>query len=113
MNTPTDEIVKSIAMAITHSEQGSYDKNVIFVREAIDTVYNCGVKAEAKRRDGIEHAIEQSIIDQHVTIERSRIASKLKTMYLTAVGDELSADAFHRFGHNLAIDKVLALLNVQ
>lgn len=35
--------------------------------------YEEGAKEEATRRDGIEHAIEQSIIDQHVANERNRI----------------------------------------
>lgn len=47
--------------------------------------YEEGVKAEANRRDGIERAIEQSIIDQHVTMavkaERERILKMVKRHY--------------------------------
>jgi hypothetical protein len=42
-----------------------------------------GIEKEATRRDGIEHAIEQSIIDQHVTLakeeaRRSALESAIK-----------------------------------
>jgi hypothetical protein len=40
------------------------------------TEYERGKADEARRRDGIEKAIEQSIIDQHIQLERARIVEE-------------------------------------
>lgn len=51
--------------------------------------------------------------EAEVRRERERVLAKLKTMYLPAGFDELTADVFYRMGHNSAIDDVLALLDVK
>ena len=82
---------------------------------AVDTEAEArGREKEATRRDGIEHAVEQSIIDQHVTIARAdelkNVLEKLHSMYVPAGFDELSGTTFHRMGYNLSIDDLIRYL---
>jgi hypothetical protein len=62
--------------------------------------YERGKAEEAARRDGIEKAIEQSIIDQRVTAERARIVEWVKKE--KARLQECDSEAF---GYELLEDK--------
>lgn len=54
----------------------------------LEKEYMRGRADEAARRDGIEHAIEQSIIDQHVTMARAEERKKVLSEVRTAVEND-------------------------
>ncbi len=80
MTTPTVEDIKDIILSFVQDlcfGEENKRRAVVTVSEALtiygNARYEEGVKAESTRRDGIERAIEQSIIDQHIALEKAKI----------------------------------------
>jgi hypothetical protein len=61
-------------------------------------------------REAVEKAVAQSIVDDHVMLERTRILEEVEKKKMTNTKEEDTSDWFYGYGYNQAIDDIIKII---